>query len=291
MAPKKPTLTIPLAIRLLSMQIAVLAVWQPSAASPQASPEPNSPQAEVRSKARDQLSKGVQAFKDAQYPAAVEHFTAAVELDANFTTARLYLATVFMQQYIPGNDSPDNIKMASKAEDQFQIVLEQDPMNELAINSVAWLYFNEKKLDAAEQWYQKLVAVKPGNKEAYYSLGVIAWTRALQPLIDARAGLGMKPADQGPLKDNNLRAELSAANRPLVEEGFENLDAAIRLDPEYDDAMAYENLLYREKADLEDSAEGYRADMEAADYFVAKTLETRKVKAERNARNTAQDPR
>src|ERR1035438_8702111 len=53
-------------------------------------------------KARDQLNKGVQAFKSAQYPQAVERFKTAVEYDPTFATARLYLATAYMQQYIPG---------------------------------------------------------------------------------------------------------------------------------------------------------------------------------------------
>ena len=55
-------------------------------------------------KSRDQLNKGVEAFKNAQYPEAVEHFKTAVELDPDFPTARLYLATAYMQQYIPGAD-------------------------------------------------------------------------------------------------------------------------------------------------------------------------------------------
>jgi len=61
---------------------------------------------------RDQLNQGVQAFKSAQYPEAVEHFKTAVELDPNFPTARLYLATAYMQQYIPGSISPENDQMA-----------------------------------------------------------------------------------------------------------------------------------------------------------------------------------
>ena len=51
-------------------------------------------------KSRDQLNQGVQAFRNAQYPDAVEHFKKAVELDPNYATARLYLATSYMQQYI-----------------------------------------------------------------------------------------------------------------------------------------------------------------------------------------------
>src|ERR1043166_5176577 len=78
-------------------------------------------------RARDRLNKGVQAFKNAQYPEAVEHFKTAVELDPSFPVARLYLATAYMQQYIPGAESPENNQMAQAAHDQFLKVLEQNP--------------------------------------------------------------------------------------------------------------------------------------------------------------------
>jgi len=232
-------------------------------------------------KARDQLNKGVQAFKNAQYPVAVEHFKTAVELDPTFATARLYLATAYMQQYIPGAESPDNMQMANAAQDQFQRVLNQDPKNELAIASIASLYFQEKKLSDAKVWNEKLVGVNPKSKEAFYTLGVIAWTEAFQPRMEARAKLGMKPEDPGPLKDKKVRAELAAKNGPIIEEGIKDLDKALQLDPEYEDAMAYENLLFREKADLEDSVEAYKKDTETADNWVQKNLDTRKIKAER----------
>jgi Tfp pilus assembly protein PilF len=126
---------------------------------------------------RDQLNKGVQAYKNAQYPQAVENFKKAVDLDPNFPTARLYLATAYMSQYIPGADSPENMQMAQAAHDQFRKVLEQDPKNDVAIASIASLYYNQKKFDEAKQWYEKLIAANPNNKEAYYTLGVIAWSK------------------------------------------------------------------------------------------------------------------
>jgi len=98
-------------------------------------------------KSRDELNKGVQAFKNAQYPVAVEHFKTAVELDPAFPTARLYLATAYMQQYIPGAESPENTNMAKAAYDQFTKVLEQNPKDEVAIASIASLYLNQKKWD------------------------------------------------------------------------------------------------------------------------------------------------
>ncbi len=57
-------------------------------------------------KSRSQVNEGVQAFKGAQYPQAVEHFKNAVDLDPTFLSARVYLATAYYQQYIPGADSP-----------------------------------------------------------------------------------------------------------------------------------------------------------------------------------------
>jgi Tfp pilus assembly protein PilF len=232
-------------------------------------------------KARDQLGKGAQAFKNAQYPQAVEHFKTAVQLDPTFPTARLYLATAYMMQYVPGADSPENMQMAGAAKDQFQKVLDQNPNNELAIASIASLYFNQKKLDDAKQWYERLVSVNPKNKEAYYTLGVIAWTKTFAPRMEARAKLGMKPEDPGPVKDKKVREELAIKNLPVVDAGLQNLKKALEIDPEYDDAMAYMNLLMREKADLEDSPAAYKTDTDQADNWVQKSLETRKIKAER----------
>src|ERR1035438_1255384 len=47
--------------------------------------------------ARDNLNRGVQAFKATKYSDAVEFFKKAVELDPEFPTARLYLATAYMR--------------------------------------------------------------------------------------------------------------------------------------------------------------------------------------------------
>src|SRR5215469_16147629 len=138
---------------------------------------------------RDQLNKGTQAFRNAQYPEAVEHFKQAVELDPTFPVARLYLATAYMQQYIPGAQSPENDRMAKAAYDNFLEVLKQDPKNTVALASIASLFLNEKKWDDAQQWYEKLIAVDPNNADAYYSMGFIAWSKWYPAYGTARAEL------------------------------------------------------------------------------------------------------
>jgi Tfp pilus assembly protein PilF len=232
-------------------------------------------------KARDQLNKGMQSFKNAQFTEAVEHFKTAVDLDPTFPVARLYLATAYMNQYIPGADSPENMQMAKAAHDEFMKVVEQDPKNEVATASIATLYFHQKKMEDAQKWYEKLVEINPQNKEAHYTLGVIAWTKTYQPRAEARAKLGMKLEDPGPIKDKKVREELQARNGPVIDYGIKNLEKSLEIDPEYEDAMAYMNLLYRERADLEESPEAYKKDSAVADDWVQKALQTKKIKADR----------
>jgi tetratricopeptide (TPR) repeat protein len=43
-------------------------------------------------RARDQLNKGVQSYKNAKYEEAIDHFQQAVSLDPGLLNARLYLA-------------------------------------------------------------------------------------------------------------------------------------------------------------------------------------------------------
>jgi len=231
--------------------------------------------------ARDQLNKGVTAFKNAQYPESVEHFKTAVELDPNFPTARLYLAMAYLQQYIPGADSDENNNMAKAAYDQFNEVLKLDPNNTLAIQSIASLYLYQKKWTEATEWYQRLTKVDPKSAVAYYSLGFIAWSEWYPAYGAARAGLGMKLEDPGPIKDKKVKEELKAKYGPVIEDGLKALDKALEIDKEYDDAMAYENLLIRERADLADTKEEYEQQIKIAEGWVDKNLATKKIKAEK----------
>ncbi|MBX5496271.1 MAG: tetratricopeptide repeat protein [Bryobacteraceae bacterium] len=245
-------------------------------------------------KARDHLNKGVSSFKNGKYQDAIDHFQAAVQLDPSYPTARLYLATAYMNQYIPGAQSEENLRMSKAAMENFLKVLEQEPNNTVALASLASLHYSEaqgivdldaklRKLDEAKEWYQKLASADPQNKEAYYSLGVIVWAKWYPALMAERAKLGMKPEEPGPLKDKKVRDELKAKYGTLIEEGIRNLEKALEIDQEYDDAMAYLNLLIRERADLADSPEQYKKEVEIADNWVSKALETKKIKAARAA--------
>jgi tetratricopeptide (TPR) repeat protein len=232
--------------------------------------------------ARDQLNKGVAAYKNAKYETAIDHFKKAVELDSSLQNAKLYLATAYAQQYIPGVDSPENLQNATAAIDQYKAVLDQDPKNVNSIKGIAYLYLQMKKFEDAKTYYRKAIELDPNDPEAYYSVGVIDWTEAYQPRMEERAKLGLHPDE--PLKDKKVCVSLRDAQGPVIQDGIDALNKALSLRQDYDDAMAYMNLLYREKADREcDQPDQRVADSKTADEWVDKTLAAKKTKAEKSA--------
>jgi tetratricopeptide (TPR) repeat protein len=243
-------------------------------------------------RARDHLNKGVASFKGAKFADAAEHFKKAVELDPEFSTPRLYLATAYMQQYIPGAESPENLEMARKANEEFMTVLSNEPDNKLAIESMASLRYTQAqglaeldaklaKLDEAREWYEKLVAVDPESKSGWYSLAVITWLKWYPEYKQARDRMGMKPEEPGPLKDKKVKDQLKAKWEGPLNAAIGHLEKALAVDNEYDDAMAYMNLLIRQKADLADTKEETAAQVKIADDWIQKALEAKKIKAQR----------
>src|SRR6202040_4447761 len=75
-------------------------------------------------KARDLLNKGVAEFKGGQYDKAIEYFKQAKDLDPSLMNARLYLATAYASQYIPGAPSEQNVRLGTQAVNEFKEVLQ-----------------------------------------------------------------------------------------------------------------------------------------------------------------------
>jgi tetratricopeptide (TPR) repeat protein len=244
-----------------------------------------------RLRARDQLNKGVQSYRGAQYDSAIEHFKNAVSLDPTLTVAGLYLATAYAQQCVPGVDTPDNTRNCNQAIDEFKRLLEKNPSDINSLKGIASLYFNMasgatkpedklKDLDEAKQYHEKVLQNDPSDPEAYYSVAVIDWTEAYKTRMDAKSAAGIKNED--PIKDKKLCSELQSKNQQEVQEGIDDLNKALTLRKDYDDAMAYLNLLFREKADIEcGEPDARKQDLATADDWVKKTMDTKKAKAEK----------
>jgi hypothetical protein len=89
-----------------------------------------------------------------------------------------------------------------------------------------------------------------------------------------------------PVKDEDpmpppLQQEFQSKYGPVIDEGVSHLKTAIELRPDYDDAMAYLNLLYRQKADTEATAEARQSDQKLADELVDKVKEIKQKRMEK----------
>src|SRR6202041_3696413 len=173
-------------------------------------------------RARDQLNKGVKAYKDSHYEQAIDHFQQSVQLDPGLINARMYLATAYVSQYIPGVDSPDNLRTAQQAIDEYQKVIDANPSRDQKVNSakgIAYLYLNMKKWDAAKKFYRMASELDPNDAEPYYSIGVIDWTACYPPRMEERAKLGMRPEENLNPKNKDQKKvceELKEKNSPLI---------------------------------------------------------------------------
>jgi tetratricopeptide (TPR) repeat protein len=76
---------------------------------------------------RNWLDQGGQTFRNAQYAAAIQAFQRAIDLNPSSLMAHLYLATAYMQQYIPGAESKENSEIAARAKEEFSKVLGLTP--------------------------------------------------------------------------------------------------------------------------------------------------------------------
>ena len=233
--------------------------------------------------ARDQLNKGVDAYKSARYEEAIGHFQKATELDPSLPMAKTYLATALSQNIVPGLTTPENLKTANEAIDIFKEVLAKDPNDVNSMKQIAGIYFNLKDLDKAEEWQKKVLDVDPKDPEAAYTIGVIDWTKAHENKLKALQDAGLNDDGKGNAKaPKKVMEPLAKENAPLVDEGLKYLTMAVDNRSNYDDAMQYLNLIYRNKADVDyGNTAAVNQDMAMAEEWTTKAMGARKANEEK----------
>src|ERR1700675_4643059 len=248
-------------------------------------------------KARDLLNKGVTAFKNGQSDAAIEDFKEAKEADPELLNARLYLATAYASLYIPGAPSQENMARGNQAVAEFKEVLDKDPNNLSAIDGIGSILFqmggqpyDPKLFEESKTYHQKHIQLKPEDPEPYYWIGVIDWTLAFRANGEMRKDYNEKNIKKQ-VKDTDplpaaIRTDYLAKYGSLIDEGISDLQKAITLRPDYDDAMAYLNLLYRRKADTVESASERASLQKQADDLVDKVKEVKQRRASQPAPTT-----
>jgi len=227
-------------------------------------------------KARDYLNKGVKAFTEQKYSAAADFFQKSLKLDPEFETARMYLATSYTSQFVPGSTDPKSEENARKAIETFEQVVKmaKDPANpnRNAMLSIASLYYQLKNYPESKKWCNEVLKIDPQNAEAYYRIAVINYDDSFE-----KTGIqGENVAYMSPEEKSEAQAN--------IDEGLTAVKKAIEIRPDYFDAMEYENLLWREKAKFEDDEQAKAELIREADRVSLKALELRLKAQEEEAK-------
>ncbi len=115
-------------------------------------------------KARDQLNKGVKAYKDNHYEASHRPFPAGRSAGsgsdqcAHVSGDRLRVAVHSRSRFA------GNLRTAQQAIDEYQKVIDANPSRDQKVNSakgIAYLYLNEKKWDDAKKYYRMASDLDP----------------------------------------------------------------------------------------------------------------------------------
>jgi tetratricopeptide (TPR) repeat protein len=133
--------------------------------------------------------------------------------------------------------------------------IEQNPNDEEALNGLIQVYSKwPEHLDEAVTWYRKKADKKAGDAEAQYAVGVFIWHQ-----LFARGG-GADKATFDPRPDPNNKKQIKtppptvagdivgARRVELCDVGIQYLERAVEQRAKYHEAMAYLNLLYRQKS-------------------------------------------
>ena len=278
-------------LHLLHCLITVSLLAVPGVTASRCFGQDNLSQTEEQKQARQTLNEGVQAFKNAQYDEAERGFLHAKQLDPKLLNARLYLATAYASQYIPGAPSEENIRMGRAATEEFRGVLSLDAQNISAMDGLGSLLFqmagspfDPDLFQESKSYHQKHIYLRPDDPEPYYWTGVIDWTLAFRAngLLRTKFNLSVKGrqlSDDAPLPPD-LRDEYVREYGASIDDGINSLNRAILIKPDYDDAMAYLNLLYRRKADTV-ASETERAQLiKMADDLIDKVKDIKQKRAE-----------
>jgi len=251
-------------------------------------------------KSKQEIKKGNEFLKAAQYQSALAAYDEALRLDPGETKLHKHIGISYMGMYQPGSKHPKDLEFAQKAIDNLKqyaaaypedtksleylvsmylnteryddaiafyqdVLLKRDPKDVKAMQSLARLYFKKGDFDNGVAWLKKQLVIEGNNPEVYYLIGVQAWDRSYNfPDLD--------PA---------LRAK-------AVEDGLQALNKAVELKPDYFEAVSYINLLYREKAKMETDPVKKQEYTDTANKYLQEALAMRKAAQEKAKAEAAQ---
>jgi tetratricopeptide (TPR) repeat protein len=209
-----------------------------------------------RIRAKNELNEAARAYREGHFEEAEQRSRKALELDPNNKTAPLFVARTIHAQYKPGVQTPENIAKAQQAIEAYQHILERDPKNDEAYKAIAYLYGATKQDDKLRSWIAARAndqSVEPEKRaEAYVVLASKDW--------DCSFKITELPTNKVTTVGEGNRATVSYKKpkeqrefdmaQACVKRGLEEIENAIKNDPNSESAWSYKTNLLLEAAKL-----------------------------------------
>jgi tetratricopeptide (TPR) repeat protein len=200
-----------------------------------------------------------EAENDANLTKAIENYKTASEKDTNPKMKKLAL------DYLVYAYGPDKLNDPTQAEPIVQKMIQLDPNETNNYFMLAKIYEDNGNLDQAEAMYNKAREMKPKDATVYQQLaGYYQRQGEFDKLIQA-------VQQRAELEPNNPEAHYSIASyywdeayrntrltdaqkKEYTDKGLEEVDKALKIKPDYIEAIVYRGLLLRIKAAMSKDA-------------------------------------
>ncbi|HEX5043168.1 MAG TPA: tetratricopeptide repeat protein [Candidatus Polarisedimenticolaceae bacterium] len=214
---------------------------------------------------RQDLDKANKLFAAKKYDQAIPVYERVIKSDPDNWMANYNLALAWMAQFHPASTHPMDAEIKTKAlagleklmsmqapdaetkakvENYYLSLLTSAGDNEQAIaflekkiqmapsdkdlmSQLATLQAKAGNFDESLKWYEKIANQDPNTKTNWYTVAVLCWEKS------NKDGMTISPDERA----------------GIIQRGIDSIDKALAIDPEYTEAIAYKNLLFREKAD------------------------------------------
>lgn len=209
-----------------------------------------------RIRAKNQLNEAARAYHEGHFEEAEQYSRRAFELDPNSKTAPVFIARTIHAQYRPGVQSPENLAKAQEAIQAYQLILERDPKNEEAYKAIAYLYGATKDDEKLRSWISARAndggAPPEKRAEAYIVLASKDWDCSFKitelPTNKTMSlGAGNKATITYKKPQNQKDFDTAQA---CVKRGLEEVENAIKFDPNNESAWSYKTNLLIEASRL-----------------------------------------
>ena len=209
-----------------------------------------------RIRAKNQLNEAARAYHDGHFEEAEQYSRRALELDPDSKTAPLFIARTIHAQFKPGIQAPENIAKANEAIQAYQKVLERNPKSDEAYKAIAYLYGATKDDEKLRSWISGRAndaSAEPDKRaEAYIVLASKDWDCSFKITeLPTNKTMALSAGNKATITYKKPQNQKDFDNaQACMKRGLEEVENAIKLDPNNESAWSYKTNLLIEASRL-----------------------------------------